>query len=361
MENTAQATGKERTKKSVSEWKSLVAEFQHPHAGRAWWQVVNTLGTVLVLWVVLYFVQGGMKNGDLTASTGWWTTILLSVLAGLFLVRAFIIFHDCGHGSFLKSKKVNNTLGFITGLLTLTPFYHWKWEHSVHHASTGDLSRRGLGDIWTLTVKEYLESTRWKRFTYRLIRNPFVLFLIGPLFLFFVLQRFCAKSAKPREKNSVHLMNLAILVKSAVLIYIFGFVPWLVIQLTMMTVAGCSGVWLFYVQHQFEDAYWVKGDEWDFTTAAMEGSSFYKLPKLLQWFSGNIGFHHVHHLNPMIPNYNLERCHCSDPYFEKVPPMNLLTSLKSINYRLWDEDANKMIGFRQLKRQLALQELDQAA
>ena len=361
MENTAHSTGKGRTKRSVSEWKSLVAEFQHPHAGRAWWQVFNTLGSVLGIWVGLFFLQRAMEDNKITPTSYWWITILLSCLAGLFLVRAFIIFHDCGHGSFLKSKKVNNALGFITGLLTFTPFHHWKWEHSVHHASTGDLSRRGMGDIWTLTVKEYLESTRWKRFTYRLTRNPFVLFLIGPLFLFFVLQRFCAKSAKPREKKSVHLMNLAIVVKSAGLIAIFGFDHWLVIQLTMMTVAGCSGVWLFYVQHQFEDAYWVKGDEWDFTTAALEGSSFYKLPKLLQWFSGNIGFHHVHHLNPMIPNYNLEKCHKSDPYFDAAPVLKFFNSFKTINYRLWDEESEKMIGFRQLKKQLALQELDQAA
>jgi len=218
-----------------------------------------------------------------------------------------------------------------------------------------------VGDIWTLTVKEYLESTRWKRFTYRLARNPIILFLIAPLFLFLVIQRFPNPKAKAREKKSAWIMNFAILAMSAGLISIFGFLPWLIIQLAMMTVAATCGVWLFYVQHQFEDAYWVKGDEWDFTTAAMEGSSFYKLPKVLQWFSGNIGFHHVHHLNPMIPNYNLERCHRSDPYFEKVPPMNILTSLKSINYRLWDEDNGKMIGFRQLKRQLALQELDRAA
>jgi omega-6 fatty acid desaturase (delta-12 desaturase) len=361
MEKTAKTSGTRKKKKSVSEWKSLVAEFQKPHAGRAWWQVINSVGSVGLIWCILYFLQGMMKEGTVATTAGWWATVSLSALAGLFLVRVFIIFHDCGHGSFLKSKKANNTLGFISGLLTLTPFHHWKWEHSIHHASTGDLSRRGVGDIWTLTVKEYLESTRWRRFTYRLTRNPVILFLIAPLFLFFVLQRFVAKSAKPRERKSVHLMNMALLIKSAVLISIFGFFPWFIIQLIMMTVAGTCGVWLFYVQHQFEDAYWVKGDEWDFTTAAMEGSSFYKLPKLLQWFSGNIGFHHVHHLNPMIPNYNLERCHCSDPYFEKVPPMNILTSLKSINYRLWDEEANKMIGFRELKHQLASRELDQAA
>ena len=361
MENTASSTGKKRTKRSVSEWKSLVAEFQKPHAGRAWWQVFNTLGSLLALWVGLYFVQSASKTGELASSTGWWITVLLSAFAGLILVRTFIIFHDCGHGSFLKSKKANNALGFITGLLTFTPYYHWKWEHSVHHASTGDLSRRGMGDIWTLTVKEYLDSTRWKRFTYRLSRNPIILFFVAPLYLFLIHQRFSKPTAKPREKRSVWIMNGAILALAAALISIFGFVPWLVIQLTMMTVAGGCGVWLFYVQHQFEDAYWVKGEEWDFTTAAMEGSSFYKLPKILQWFSGNIGFHHVHHLNPMIPNYNLEKCHKSDPFFDAAPVLKFFSSFKTINYRLWDEEANKMIGFRQLKRQLALQELDQAA
>ena len=361
MDTKEKNSGKKRKKKSVSEWKALVAEFQKPHAGRAWWQVFNTLGSITGIWVGLYFIQRAMVPGGIPTPTGWWATVLLSALAGLLVVRAFIIFHDCGHGSFLSSKRANNVLGFITGLVTFTPFYQWRWEHAIHHSTTGDLSRRGVGDIWTLTVKEYLDSTRWKRFTYRLARNPFILFLIAPLFLFLVIQRFPNPKAKQREKKSVWIMNFAILAMSAGLISIFGFLPWLIIQLTMMTVAGTCGVWLFYVQHQFEDAYWVKGDEWDFTTAAMEGSSFYKLPKLLQWFSGNIGFHHVHHLNPMIPNYNLERCHCSDPYFEKVPPMNILTSLKSINYRLWDEEANKMIGFRELKRRLASQELDQAA
>jgi len=333
---------KKKTKKSVSEWKALVADFQKPHHGRAWWQVINTLGSVVLLWVAIYF----------TLPVSWLLTCFLAVLAGLILVRAFIIFHDCGHGSFFKSRKANQNLGFIAGLLTFTPFHHWRWEHSVHHATTGDLSRRGMGDIWTLTVKEYLECSRWKKFTYRLVRNPFVLFVFAPLFLFLVIQRIPAGKAKPKEKRSVHMMNLAIVIMSAGLISIFGFWQWFVVQSIMMTVASTCGVWLFYVQHQFEDAYWVQGDEWDFTTAAMEGSSFYKLPKILQWFSGNIGFHHVHHLNPMIPNYNLERCHCSDPFFESVPPMNIWTSLKCINYRLWDVDSNKMIGFRQLKRQL---------
>ena len=175
--------------KSVAEWKKLVEDFQKPNRKAAIWQLVNTLGPLTGIWTALYFVY----------PISWLFAIPLAILGGLFLVRAFIIFHDCGHGSFFRSKKANDVLGFITGMLTFTPYHHWKWEHSVHHASTGDLSRRGMGDIWTLTVKEYLESTRWKRFTYRLTRNPFVLFLIGPLFLFFVLQRFCAKSANQRH------------------------------------------------------------------------------------------------------------------------------------------------------------------
>ena len=340
-----------KTLKSVAEWKELVAEFQHPHLGRAIWQIVNTLGSVLAIWIALYFTLG----------ISWWLTIGLSALAGLFLVRSFIIFHDCGHGSFFKSKKANDILGFISGLSVFTPYHHWKWEHARHHATNGDLDRRGIGDIWTLTVREYLTSSRMTRFNYRLVRNPFILFVFAPLFLFLVLERFPSKKAKPRARRSVYVMNLAIAIWCVSMGSIFGFLPFLVIQVIMMGVAGTCGIWLFYVQHQFEDTYWAQSEEWDFTAAAMEGSSYYKLPKILQWFSGNIGFHHIHHLNAMIPNYNLERCHKSDPFFEVAPELNILSSLKSINYRLWDEDDSKMIGFRELKRKLAMNDLGQAA
>ncbi|MGA1101816.1 MAG: fatty acid desaturase, partial [Opitutales bacterium] len=233
-------------------------------------------------------------------------------------------------------------------------------EHAVHHATTGDLDRRGIGDVWTLTVKEYLASSRTTRLNYRLVRNPFILFVFAPLFLFFVLERFPSKKSKPREKRSVMMMNLALLTWGVCMSAIFGFMPWLFLQLIMMAVAGCSGVWLFYVQHQFEDAYWEETKNWDFTTAAMEGSSYYKLPKILQWFSGNIGFHHIHHLNPMIPNYNLEKCHHSDPFFRNAPELNIRTSLRSIKYRLWDEENGKMISFRDLKNQLSSEELKAA-
>ena len=337
--------------KSVTEWKKLVADYQKPNLGRATWQITNTLGSVLIIWILLY----------LTLTISWWLTIGLSLLGGLFLVRAFIIFHDCGHGSFFKSKKANNILGFITGMLKFTPYHHWKWEHAMHHATNGDLDRRGIGDIWTLTVREYLSSSRMTRINYRFVRNPFVLFVFAPLFLFLVLERFPSSKAKPREKRSVHIMNFSLLIWCLTMSAIFGVLPFIVIQVTMMAVAGTCGIWLFYVQHQFEDTYWAQGEDWDFTAAAMEGSSYYKLPKIMQWFSGNIGFNNIHHLNAMIPNYNLERCHRSDPYFQVAPELNLISSLKSLKFRLWDEDNNKMIGFRELKRQLAMEELRDAA
>ena len=337
--------------KSVAEWKKLVEEYQHPHLGRALWQCTNTLGPILGIWIALYFLH----------SVSWWVSIPLAALAGLFLVRAFIIFHDCGHGSFLKNKKANDALGFFTGMLTFTPYHHWKWEHAVHHATNGDLDKRGIGDVWTMTVEEYLTSSRWIKLSYRFLRNPFILFGLAPLFLFFVLERIPSSKSKPRERRSVYLMNFTLLLYCTAMSMIFGLVPFLIIQTVMMGVAGGCGIWLFYVQHQFEDTYWAQGKDWDFTTAAMEGSSYYRLPRIMQWFSGNIGFHHIHHLNPMIPNYNLERCHHSDPFFQEAPELNLFSSLKTIKFRLWDEENCKMISFRDLKNQLAESELRTAA
>lgn len=256
----------------------------------------------------------------------------------------------CGHGSFFKSRLANTITGSIAGVLTFTPYYHWRWEHSRHHATAGDLDRRGTGDIWTMTVQEYLESSRWKRFAYRLARNPIVLFVIAPVFLFLVRQRVPSPAASRRERRSVWWMNVTILGMAAALSRIFGIVPYLLIQLTVLMVAGAAGVWLFYVQHQFEDAYWERGEDWDYTAAALQGSSFYKLPSILQWFSGNIGYHHVHHLSARIPNYNLERCHKSHSLFQEVKPITLLSSLNSLTFRLWDERLRKLVGFRHLRK-----------
>lgn len=316
-----------------------MARYQKASTGRAVWQLVDTIVPYLGLWFLMW----------LCLDVSWWLVAPLAVLAGGFMVRAFIIFHDCGHGSFFKSKKANSIVGVITGILTLTPYYHWRWEHAIHHSSSGDLDRRGTGDIWTLTVEEYLQASRWRRFSYRLARNPFVLFVLAPLVLFLFINRVPKSRAPLRERLSVYLTNLAIVLIAGALSWVFGFKEYLIIQTAVIMVAGSAGVWLFYVQHQFEGVYWERNEGWDYATAALQGSSFYQLPKVLQWFSGNIGFHHVHHLSPRIPNYHLEQCHRSEPLFQTIKPVTLLGSLKSLTFRLWDEQRNRLVGYGYLK------------
>jgi omega-6 fatty acid desaturase (delta-12 desaturase) len=322
-------------------WKEIVLKYQKPSPWKAAWQIIDTLVPYGLLWYLMYLCR----------PVSLWLVLPLAVLAGALLVRVFIIFHDCGHGSFFKSPAANALVGFLAGILTFTPYYHWRWEHAIHHANAGDLDKRGTGDVWTMTVQEYLEASRWKKFAYRLARNPIVLFVIAPLFLFVVLQRIPSTKANARERHSVYAMDLAILCMAASLSLVFGFTAYLVIQLIILMVAGGAGVWMFYVQHQFEDVYWERGENWSFTAAALQGSSFYKLPRILQWFSGNIGFHHIHHLSPRIPNYNLEKCHKANPLFQQVKPVTFLSSLKSITFRLWDEKGRKLVGYRHLRKQ----------
>jgi omega-6 fatty acid desaturase (delta-12 desaturase) len=320
-------------------WKDIVAKYQKPVWWSAMWQVVNTLVPYSALWFLMYF----------SLRVSWWLAVPLAVLAGGFLVRTFIIFHDCGHGSFLASTKANDALGFITGVLTFTPYYHWRWEHAIHHASSGDLDRRGTGDVWTLTVQEYLEASRWKRFAYRLARNPVILFGLAPLYLFLIQQRYPNSKSEGRERRSVWWTNLALALLAGGLVWVFGLKAYVLLQLIVLVVAGSAGVWLFYVQHQFEGVYWEREKSWDYSLAALQGSSFYKLPKVLQWFSGNIGFHHIHHLSPQIPNYHLEKCHRAEPLFQTVKPVTLFSSFKSFTFRLWDEQRRKLVGYRALR------------
>jgi len=321
-------------------WKEIVLKYQKPSRWRASWQIVNTIVPYGLLWYLMYLCR----------PISWWLVLPLAVLAGALLVRVFIIFHDCGHGSFFKSRTANTVVGVLSGVLTFTPYYHWRWEHAIHHASAGDLDQRGTGDVWTMTVQEYLEASRWKKFAYRLARNPVILFVIAPLFLFVMRQRIPSPKASTRERHSVYAMDLAILGMAVAMSLVFGFLPYLIIQLIILMVAGGAGVWMFYVQHQFEDVYWERGENWSFTAAALEGSSFYKLPRILQWFSGNIGFHHIHHLSPRIPNYNLEKCHQADPLFQQVRPITFISSLKSITFRLWDEKSRKLVGYSHLRK-----------
>jgi omega-6 fatty acid desaturase (delta-12 desaturase) len=324
---------------TTAEWKRIVQKYQQPSIPRAIWQILNTLVPYAALWVLMYFA----------VSWSWWLVIPLAAIAGGLVVRLFIIFHDCTHGSYFKSSLANDIVGYILGVLTFTPYYHWRWEHTLHHASSGNLDRRGIGDIWTLTVQEYLESSIWRRFAYKMARNPVILFVLGPLSLFLFWNRFARPSAAWRERLSVWFTNLGIVAVGFALSMVFGFKQYVLIQLIVMSVAGSAGVWMFYLQHQFDGVYWDRQDEWDYTAAALEGSSFYKLPKVLQWFTGNIGFHHIHHLSPRIPNYNLERCHRAEPIFNQVKPITFFSSLKSMTYRLWDEEARKLVGYRRAR------------
>jgi omega-6 fatty acid desaturase (delta-12 desaturase) len=342
MNDSASADAESKT--AAPAWKKIVAKYQKAAVWPGIWQLVNTLVPYAALWCLIYF---SLKHS-------WWLPIPLAILAGGFLVRTFIISHDCGHGSFFPSRKANEIVGFITGVITFTPFHQWRWEHSVHHSTSGDLDRRGVGDIWTLTVQEYLEASRWQRFAYRLARNPFILFGLAPLYVFLVKHRIPSPKAGQRERLSVWWTNLAIVCIAAGMSWIFGLKAYLLLQVLMVMVAGSAGIWLFYVQHQFEGAYWQRSEEWDYSTAALKGSSFYKLPKVLQWFSGNIGFHHIHHLSPRIPNYHLEKCHKAEPLFQTVKPVTLFSSLKSFTFRLWDEKQQRLVGYsalRKLRRQ----------
>ncbi len=320
--------------------KDNVARFQTSSLRRAAWQLINSFVPYVLLWVAMVFAL----------EVSYWLMLPLAILAAGFLIRIFIIFHDCGHVSFFKSKRANNAVGIVAGLLNLTPYRHWRWQHALHHGTAGDLDRRGSGDIWTLTVQEYLNGTRWNRFAYRLARNPLILFVVAPLYIFLVHNRLAASNAPKRERRSVRHTNWALLAITLVMSAAIGLKALLMIQLTVSAFAGAAGLWLFYVQHQFEGAYWTRTEDWNYTDAALQGSSFYQLPRILQWFTGNIGFHHIHHLSPRIPNYHLQRCHEADPFFSTIRPVTLFGSLKSLTFRLWDEQHKVFVGFGRLEQ-----------
>ena len=329
----------DKTPSMTPAWKQAVAEHRKPVLRSSVWQIVNSLIPYLALWGLMIW----------TLQISYWITLPLAVVAAGFLVRIFIIFHDCGHGSFFTSRRANRLMEFVAGVLTFTPYRQWRHKHALHHATSGDLDGRGPGEIWTLTVREYLEASRWKRFAYRLARNPFVLFVVGPSYVFLVQQRFPSRAVGKRERMGVHWTNGAILAVAVLMSLTIGIKAYVLIQLPVMILAATAGVWLFYVQHQFEGVQWKRRPEWNFAEAALHGSSYYKLPKFLQWFSGNIGFHHIHHLSPAIPNYNLEKCHKENPMFQQVKSVTLWSSMKSFSFRLWDEQRQKLVGYGQLR------------
>ena len=276
--------------------------------------------------------------------------LALAVPTAGFLVRTFILMHDCAHGSFMPSKRANEIVGFITGVVTLTPFAQWRRDHALHHASSGDLDRRGHGDIITLTIEEYLARSRWGRFKYRLYRNPLILFGFGPLYLL-VSQRWrpLGEATGKKQVTSVHATNVAIAAGLIAFSLLIGFKAVIMIYTPVFLIAAAAGIWLFYVQHQFEDTYWEGHDSWEYAAAAVEGSSYYKLPRVLEWITGSIGLHHVHHADPRIPNYHLRRCHEEIPAFHRATQITLRSSVRSARLRLWDPEKGKLVGFEAVR------------
>jgi acyl-lipid omega-6 desaturase (Delta-12 desaturase) len=319
-------------------WEKVVMKYNHPDLRKSIWQICNSLIPYIVLWYLMYQ----------SLQYSYWITLLLLLVACGFLIRLFIIFHDCGHGSFFRSMKVNNVVGKIFGIMAFTPYNKWHHQHRDHHSTAGNLDKRGIGDVWTLTVEEYLKSSKWHRFLYRLFRNPFTMFTFGPLFVIFVQNRVTTKNMTKPEKRNVYFTNLMILLMATSISLLIGLKAYLLIQIPLIVISHSMGLWLFYIQHQFDEVSWERNDNWDYKTAAIKGSSFLKLPVVFQWFTGNIGFHHVHHLSSRIPNYNLARCHYENSMFNDVKPIVLFATFKALTLGLWDEASGRMISFRKM-------------
>lgn len=304
---------------------------------------IRSLATSLVPFLALWALMFALYD------VSYWLVLLVAVPAAGFLVRTYIMFHDCVHGSLLPSKRANVWLGTALGLLVFTPFARWRYEHLVHHATAGDLDRRFVGDVPMLTVAEYRAKPWLFRFGYRLYRNPFVMFGLGSVYSTIIMQRVPSPPARNRMVRNVMLTNVAIVLFVAALCWVVGWQTFLFVELPLVVIAGGSGIWLFYVQHQFDHTYWQRSEAWDFTDAAVRGSSHLALPKVLQFFSGNIGFHHVHHLNAKIPNYNLQRAHQEQAMFRRVPPVTFADGLRATRLKLWDERAGRMVTWKQAR------------
>jgi omega-6 fatty acid desaturase (delta-12 desaturase) len=321
-------------------WRDELARYEQAHHGRALLDLATSALPYLAFSVAMY----------LALSVSYLLTLALAIPAAIFLVRTFIVFHDCTHGSFLGSKRANAWLGRVLGLLLLSPFTRWRHDHAVHHATAGDLTRRGTGDVRTLTVAEYGELPWRGRLGYRLLRNPLVMFGLGPIAAMIVGPRIVARGARPRMRRSVIATNIALATIVGGLCLAIGWRDFLLVWAPPALLAGSIGIWLFYVQHQFEDVYWESGDDWRYADAALRGSSYLKLPLPLQFCTGNIGYHHVHHLSARIPNYNLRRAHEENPIFHDVPTLSLWDALLAPRLKLWDEERGRLVTFAQARQ-----------
>ncbi|MFH0975968.1 MAG: fatty acid desaturase [Spirochaetota bacterium] len=282
----------------------------------------------------------------------YWIILVVSIFAVGFYVRTFIIFHDCSHTSFINSKKICTILGLFCGVLTFTPFFDWQRNHGIHHATVSNLDKRGTGDVWTMTLDEYKASNFRVRLSYRLFRNPIFLFIIAPVFLFVIVYRFPQKSTRKKDYFSIIFTDIILVFIVITMHYTVGIKNYIAVQLPVIFIATSVGVWLFYIQHQFEDVYWAHGEKWDLISAALKGASFYNLPGALSWFTGNIGYHNLHHMNPRIPCYNLRRCYNEISELHYKPPITLKTGFKSLRLHLWDEETGRLISFKDAHRKM---------
>ncbi|HEX4953595.1 MAG TPA: fatty acid desaturase [Thermoanaerobaculia bacterium] len=338
---------------TIAQWEARLAPFKKPQLGRSLFQLANSSLSFVGLWWLM--VQ--------SLEVSYLLTCLLAVPAAFMMCRLFIIQHDCSHGAFFRSRTANQLVGTVVGVLTMTPFDYWKRTHAIHHGTSGDLDRRELGDIVTMTVGEYLALSRWRRFGYRLYRSSPVLFLIGPLYQFVLKHRFPFDTPRTwrREWRSVMVTNVGLALALWGMSALVGWKVLLLVHVPIVMVMVSLGVWLFYVQHQYEHTYWARHESWDRLAASLEGSSFYDLPRILHWATGYIGYHHIHHLSSLIPNYRLPECQASVPELAAVPKLSIRESFGTPRLKLWDEDDRRLISFRELRRKVAGGEPEQLA
>lgn len=319
------------------DWHAGLMQYRAPDNRRAAWQLINT---VFPYFAICYLMVRSLQLGY-----PYPLTLILALPASAFLVRIFILFHDCVHGSFFSWKGANTFCGYFCGVLVFTSFESWRFSHLRHHATYANLDSRGFGDIWTMTRSEYADAPRATRLQYRLYRNPCVMFLLGAFYSFLLGHRLPARSTRRVERMSILFTNLLLVGVGLTLSHFIGWRLYLLVQLPVLWLAGAAGIWLFYVQHQFVGVYWARKDDWNPLRAAMEGSSFYRLPAMLRWFSGNIGYHHVHHLGPRIPNYRLRECFAALPALQAKEPLTILSSFAAVRLKLWDEERKILVGF----------------
>jgi omega-6 fatty acid desaturase (delta-12 desaturase) len=321
-------------------WRAQLQPYSTPDPKRTWLDLATSVLPYLLLWPVMVW----------SLDVSYWLTLLIAIPNAGFLLRTFIMFHDCGHGSLFDSKRANTWVGRFTGLLVWTPYASWRHSHAVHHATAGDLDRRGDGDVPTMTVAEFNAASLPMRIGYRLFRNPLILFTLGPIWSFTVQPRLINRNMRPRIRNSVLITNVVLAATIAGMCWLIGWQAFLLIQGPMVLLAGGAGVWLFFVQHQFEDTYWETTGEWTYADAALRGSSYLRLPQPLKFFSGNIGLHHVHHLSARVPNYKLQAAHDDLEVFHDVPVLTVWDALKAPRLKLWDEQRGRIVTFREARQ-----------